>query len=108
MKPKYINIDFEALSELWRTRYSIKKDDFKTLVGVWDHLFHTSKPETYAKHFSFSFSTDGVGCSIQCKRQKREEPIESVIEVPTKEQIEGKTIIGVDEGRHYLWIIFLL
>jgi hypothetical protein len=37
-------------------------------------------------------------------RQKREEPIESEIEIPTKEQIEGKTIIGVDEGRQYLWM----
>jgi hypothetical protein len=36
-------------------------------------------------------------------RQKREEPIESEIEIPTKEQIEEKTIIGVEEGRQYLW-----
>ncbi len=49
------------------------------------------------KRFYYSFSTDGVSVSVNCKVPERPEREEN--RLPTPEEIEGKLVLGVDPGR---------
>jgi hypothetical protein len=97
---KYVFIDEYALWELSRPLWKNKR--LYNQCDSWNFYFNVSKVETANKKFDWTFATDGVGVSIQCKVRVRKKP---EYQFPSIEQLQNaERILGVDCGRIDLYV----